>query len=147
MGTPASRESTHTRVDLPLPLLVVTPATVLGGCLFFTGFKPGPPLRTAAAQWAFPPAGKVFMHMHWAAREGSGSAHTSPLLPRGPVHCQMYSCMGLSSILWCGVSILHWSMNVHLVVVQRGRDKGNSSLHHFADITLYCISYNTLNSQ
>ena len=42
------------------------------------------------------------------------------------IHLQLYSCVGLSGILLCCVGILCWSMNVHLVVVQKRRDKGTS---------------------
>ena len=39
------------------------------------------------------------------------------------IHFQMYSCVGFSGILLCCVGILHWSMNVCLVVLQRERDR------------------------
>lgn len=42
----------------------------------------------------------------------------------------------------CTVSgILHWSMNVHLVLVLSGGDKGNSSLPHVDDITSSKLIY------
>ena len=33
---------------------------------------------------------------------------------------QMYSCLCLSDVLLCCVGFLHWSMNVRLVLVQKG---------------------------
>lgn len=51
------------------------------------------------------------------------------------IHVQVYSCMGLSDVLLCRVGTLHCAMNVHLDVVQTGKDKGNSSLHRVSDIT------------
>lgn len=53
----------------------------------------------------------------------------------------MDSSAGLSGVLQCCVSILHWSVNAHLVVVRRGRDKENCSVHHVADVTCPLILY------
>ena len=36
--------------------------------------------------------------------------------------------------LLCCVGFLHWSMNVHLAIVQRGSDRGNSPLCHVAGV-------------
>ena len=48
-------------------------------------------------------------------------AHLSPALPGGKsIYSQMYSCMCLSGILLCCIGFLHWSVNDHLVVVQKG---------------------------
>ena len=35
------------------------------------------------------------------------------------IHPQMYSCKCLSGVLLCCVHFLHWSVTVHLVVVQK----------------------------
>ena len=67
----------------------------------------------------------VLTHLHHFL--GGGGWHS--------IHPQMYSSVGLLVILLCCVGILHWSMNAHLFVVQRGSDKRNSSLCHVADIT------------
>lgn len=55
------------------------------------------------------------------------------------IHLQMYSCMYLSGVLFCCMGVLHWSVNVCLTVIHRGRDKGSSSLCHVANITLCSV--------
>ena len=77
MGAPTSQEivHAHTPVDLPTPLLKVSPAAVLRGQCFFVGSEPRPLVGTTAAWWALAAAGKVFMHGLKAASASSYS-HT-----------------------------------------------------------------------
>ena len=88
---------------------------------------------------ALAPGWKAFACIHRATRGEQGMLTYLPHFQGGQsIHPQMYSCMCLSGILLCYVGFLHWSVSVHLVVVQkRGRDKGNSSLHYVADIPLW----------
>ena len=82
-------------------------------------------------------ARKSFACMHRSSGEGQERIIYLHHFLEGQSNClQIYSCVGLSGILLCCVCFLHWSVIVHLVVVQRGRDKGNRSLHHVADVTL-----------
>lgn len=57
------------------------------------------------------------------------------------IHFQMNNLVSLSGIQFCCVTILNWSINLHLVVAQRGRDKGNISTCQVADILL-CVCLN-----
>ena len=57
-------------------------------------------------------------------------------LPGGNLSTFRCIAAWVSGILRCCVGILHWSINVHLFVVWRGRDRRDSSLCHAADVTL-----------
>ena len=59
-----------------LPLLMVTPAAVLGGKGFFTGSETGPLIGIAVGRWALSPAGKGFVHGPRAAAIPSHSSIT-----------------------------------------------------------------------
>ena len=86
--------------------------------------------------WALVSGWKSFNCMHRDAGEGQRVlTYLHNFLEGQPIHPQIYSCVGLSGILLCHVGFLHWPVNVDLVVVQWGRDKGNSSLYHVADVT------------
>ena len=90
-----------------------------------------PPLRVA-------PATMRGNHnpVHCCQRRGRVLTYLHCFPGTQSTHLQMYSCMGLSAVLLCWVGILCWSMNVCLVVIQKERNKGNSSLHYVADVTL-----------
>ena len=80
------------------------------------------------------PARREATYMH---RAGGGLENTHlSLPPPGGSQCTI-RCIAarVSGIPLWGVDILHWSMNVHLIEVWRGREKGNSSLWHFASVT------------
>ena len=85
--------------------------------------------QCAAVLWVLTMGWEAFVHVHGGAGEGQGVLNYFHHFPDGQsIHLQMYSCVGLSGILLCCVTFLHWSINVHVVVAQRRRDKENSSL-------------------
>ena len=102
-----------------------------------------PTFRPAGVLWVLMSARKAFRCVHRAAGEVRGVLnYLHHFLGSESIHFQMYSCMGLSGVLLCSVGFLHWLMNVHLVVVQRGRDKENRSLGCVADVTSLLVTFN-----
>ena len=79
------------------------------------------------------PATRTVTCVHRAA----GGPESSPSSATSPGQCiplQVCICAHLTGVLLCCVGVLCASVNVCLVVVPRGRDKGNSSLCHVADV-------------
>ena len=72
----------------------------------------------AVVLWVLLPSWQALVQVHRAAEEGQGVLTYLHLLLEGQsIHLQVYNFMGLSGCLLCYVGFLHWSVNVHLVVV------------------------------
>ena len=75
-----------------------------------------PTLRVLVLGW------KAFMCMHRATGGEQGIlTYHHHFLGGQSIHPQVCGCVCLSGILLCCVGFLRWSVNVHLVVVQKGK--------------------------
>ena len=97
----ARKVNTSVVEGLLLPLPKVTPVCVPTFCVLAPGWKA---FMCAQGYW-----GDQGMLIYLCSFPGSQS-----------IHSQLYRCVCLSGILLCSVGFLHWSVNVHLVVVQNG---------------------------
>ena len=68
----------HVHIYLLLPFLMLMPASVLGGWVFFKGSEHWPIIGTPVARWAFQPSRKAFMRGSRAAANPSQSCTKAP---------------------------------------------------------------------
>lgn len=100
----------------------VGPSSSPGECRQW--LPPPPPMVTPVCvpnYQALAPGQKEFMCMHRATEGELGVlTYLCHCLRGHSIHPQMYNCVCLSGILLGCVGFLHWSVNVHLVVLQKG---------------------------